>query len=255
MDLTSRFSSPFTSRAPSPSGPRATSPDSNPKGKPFYNPTKMATVVTSTDVMSRAKSINQLNEQHNASRRQSTPTNGYSDNRSKSLESKTASSAFSTKHPEEPRPAKKSDSKPVREFSPVILVRPSTFIQAMNPPPSPQAKPKDYINGNGNAPPRDRSNQDRIPSRFRKAMSQHNTNMSRSRSIHELADTSLENHAHSLQDQIRQARAEHRKFFDDAQSHTTFTNNRARERISAEWTRTSSMRNLRASPSLDYRRL
>ena len=262
MEPGSRFNTPFQSRQPSPSASksRATSPDSN--GKPYYSSSKMATVVTSTDVLSRAKSINQLNEQANASSRRPTISNGTDSNRSKSLSkdySNSSSSAFTKRgSTEDSKP--KNESKPVREFSPVILVRPSTFIQAMNPPPSPQAKPKDYVNAPST---RDRSNQDRIPSRFRKAMhhtssSSSNSTMTRARSIHDLhQDTALENHAMGLQDQIRQARAEHRKFFDDAQSHTTYNSNSrsARDRMSAEWNRTSSMRNLRASPARDYRRL
>ena len=252
MEHVSRFNTPFQSRQPSPSAAksRGTSPEIN--GRPFHS---------TTDVLSRAKSINQLNGQSNASRKPST-SNGTDFNRSKSFSNdykdSNSSSAFNKRGSTTEESRVKNETKPpVREFSPVILVRPSTFIQAMNPPPSPHARPKDYVNAPSS---RDRSNQDRIPSRFRKAMS-HNTtsNMTRSRSIHELhqESTSLEHHAQGLQDQIRQARAEHRKFFDDAQSHTTYNPNSrtARERMSAEWNRTASMRNLRASPSRDYRRL
>ena len=256
MEHVSRFNTPFQSRQPSPSATRSRGPSPDINGRPFHS---------TTDVLSRAKSINQLNGQgQSTASRKTSISNGTDTNRSKSLSNdySNSSSAFTKRGSttEESRP-KNETKPPVREFSPVILVRPSTFIQAMNPPPSPHARPKDYVNAPSS---RDRSNQDRIPSRFRKAMN-HNSNtpssstMTRSRSIHELhqESSSMEHRAQGLQDQIRQARSEHRKFFDDAQSHTTYNSNSrtARERMSAEWNRTSSMRNLRPSPSLDYRRL
>ena len=97
--------------------------------------------------------------------------------------------------------------------------------------------------------------------------------MTRSRSIHELHEASLGAKANSLQDQIRQARADHLRAYDDAASHTHYTTKRngytapserarrgspARSEVKQAFEalgRTSSMRSLRSSPNVEYRRL
>merc|ERR1739848_414334 len=82
---------------------------------------------------------------------------------------------------------------------------------------------------------------DKVPSRFRRAMQHSSSNtsssnsttsgstgnagssgMTRSRSIHELHEASLGAKANNLQEQIRQARADHLRAYDDAQSHTRY---------------------------------
>jgi len=102
--------------------------------------------------------------------------------------------------------------------------------------------------------------------------------MSRSRSIHELHEQSLGAKANTLQEQIRQARADHLRAYDDAQSHThynpqvregpgrsSFTDRARRgspvrsevKHAFEALGRTSSMRSLRSSPAnhvMDYRR-
>jgi len=151
----------------------------------------------------------------------------------------------------------------IKEFSPVILVRPSTFIQAMS-----AVSPAPPISNNQAS-----KNQDRIPSRFRRAMNVSNAtsssaSMTRSKSIHELNDASLGSRAANLQDKIRQAKSDHQKVFDDARSHTHYTRKFSSNgtegpsrdsRASShqpEWVaKAHSMRSLRASPIGDYRRL
>jgi len=151
----------------------------------------------------------------------------------------------------------------IKEFSPVILVRPSTFFQAMS-----AVSPAPPISNNQAS-----KNQDRIPSRFRRAMNVSNAtsssaSMTRSKSIHELNDASLGSRAANLQDKIRQAKSDHQKVFDDARSHTHYTRKFSSNgtegpsrdsRASShqpEWVaKAHSMRSLRASPIGDYRRL
>jgi len=136
----------------------------------------------------------------------------------------------------------------------VVMVGPSTFIQSSS----------SSSNSNDTGPDK---NQDRIPSRFRRAMQHNNqtssnsssSGMFKSKSIHELNEASLGSRATGLQDKIRQARADHRKVFDEAQSHTTYgskgfqssTNHSTSHRgtrETPEWLNRS-MRSLRASPA------
>ena len=304
-----------TSRAGSPGDSRATSP--GPTGKPYYSPTKMATVVptpnNSTLSRSRSKSVlvDQETEKETRSAWREGKAASYFD-KAKSVQ-KEVSSAFKydsaidaisrrsskeeikSNYSSSRRPSVVSDSsdKPrsIKEFSPVVLVRPSTFIQSSNASndkkvpekpssgikpvkPAEPAKPAvvtvgpstflpSSSNSNDTGPDK---NQDRIPSRFRKAM-QHNNNSSsdsstgmfKSKSIHELNEASLGSRATGLQDKIRQARADHRKVFDEAQSHTTYgskgfanSNNHSSmtrgTRETPEWLNRS-MRSLRASPA------
>ena len=149
---------------------------------------------------------------------------------------------------------------PIREFSPIVLVRPSTFIKAMTPTPerrfNTKSKASDKLKDTYPDPPvdtrdntrpglgnssRSGTENDKVPSRFRRAMQHSSSNtsssnsttsgstgnagssgMTRSRSIHELHEASLGAKANNLQEQIRQARADHLRAYDDAQSHTRY---------------------------------
>ena len=155
----------------------------------------------------------------------------------------------------------KSQQSPIREFSPIVLVRPSTFIKAMTPTPerrfntksksaSDKAKesyPDPPVDTRGDTRPGSSgttttnkgTENDKVPSRFRRAMQHSSSNntssssstsgsgnagsgMTRSRSIHELHEASLGAKADNLQEQIRQARADHLRAYDTAQSHTHY---------------------------------
>jgi len=298
-----------TSRAGSPtSTSRATS--SGPTGKPYYSTTKMATVVPTPNSFG-SKSVHRSEEENSkpawkdvgkaysssyfekaqndgaafkndtsisASRRSS-----KEEDFTKSINSRRSSKDFiPSRRPSVGDPGSTEKPKTIREFSPtpVVLVRPSTFIQGSSDKPektvakpfkdfNPVVKvgPSTFIPTSSPTPPTNASdkNKDKIPSRFRKAM-QHNNHSSipssgmiRSKSIHELNEASLGLKATGLQDQIRQARADHRKVFDDAQSHTTYgsrgfqnssnhQNSHRGTRETPDWLNRS-MRSLRASPS------
>ena len=300
-----------TSRAGSPtSTSRATS--SGPTGKPYYSPTKMATVVPTPNSFG-SKSVHRSEEENSkpawkdAGKASSSSYFEKAQNNGAAFKNDTSISASRRSSKEEDftksinarrsskdfipsrRPSvgdlSGSTEKPktIREFSPtpVVLVRPSTFIQGSSDKPektvakpltkdfNPVVKvgPSTFIPTSSPTPPTNASdkNQDKVPSRFRKAM-QHNNHSSnpssgmvRSKSIHELNEASLGLKATGLQDQIRQARADHRKVFDDAQSHTTYgsrgfqnssnhQNSHRGTRETPEWLNRS-MRSLRASPA------
>ena len=354
MSRKNSIASPINSNTSS----RTTSPEptTTTAGKPYFNSSRMATVVTKPE-FSRSKSHHELALNPKDSSLGSYPptsssslgfhrnellkdNNSLSESRSydnfsraKSLHRDNqaftnSSSKWSNKSDSATdvtsatsKPPTRAHS-PIKEFSPVILVRPSTFIQAMNPYVAnvPQGK-RDRSWGKDKAEKSssslsstssssttvtpslssssssstttstptsiktstttsDRSNQDKIPSRFRKAMQHSNANagMSRSRSIHELHEQSLGAKANTLQEQIRQARADHLRAYDDAQSHThynpqhregpgrnSFTDRARRgspvrsevKHAFEALGRTSSMRSLRSSPAnhvMDYRR-
>ena len=298
-----------TSRAGSPtSTSRATS--SGPTGKPYYSTTKMATVVPTPNSfgsksvyrseeetskpawkdVGKASSSSYFEKAQNNGAAFKNDTSISASRRSskeedftKSINSRRSSKDFiPSRRPSIGDPGSTEKPKTIREFSPppVVLVRPSTFIQGSSDKPektvakpfkdfNPVVKvgPSTFIPTSSPTPPTNASdkNQDKIPSRFRKAM-QHNNHSSnpssgmvRSKSIHELNEASLGLKATGLQDQIRQARADHRKVFDDAQSHTTYgsrgfqnssnhQNSHRGTRETPEWLNRS-MRSLRASPS------
>jgi hypothetical protein len=298
-----------TSRAGSPtSTSRATS--SGPTGKPYYSATKMATVVPTPNSFG-SKIVNRSEEENSksgwkdvgkassSSYFEKAQNNGAAfkndtsisasrrsskdEDFTKSINSRKSSTDFiPSRRPSVGDPGSTEKPKTIREFSPtpVVLVRPSTFIQGSSDKPektvakpfkdfNPVVKvgPSTFIPTSSPTPPTNASdkNQDKIPSRFRKAM-QHNNHSSnpssgmvRSKSIHELNEASLGLKATGLQDQIRQARADHRKVFDDAQSHTTYgsrgfqnssnhQNSHRGTRETPEWLHRS-MRSLRASPA------
>ena len=300
-----------TSRAGSPtSTSRATS--SGPTGKPYYSATKMATVVPtpnsfgSKSVVHRSEEENSKPAWKDAGKASSSSYFEKAQNNGAAFKNDTSISASRRSSKEEDftksinsrrsskdfipsrRPSvgdlgSTEKPKTIREFSPtpVVLVRPSTFIQGSSDKPektvakpltkdfNPVCKvgPSTFIPTSSPTPPTNASdkNQDKVPSRFRKAM-QHNNHSSnpssgmvRSKSIHELNEASLGLKATGLQDQIRQARADHRKVFDDAQSHTTYgsrgfqnssnhQNSHRGTRETPEWLNRS-MRSLRASPA------
>ncbi len=150
----------------------------------------------------------------------------------------------------------------------ITLERPSKFIQQssnLDRPPRPPPNPL---------------NQDRIPSRFRRAMGHQQSNhptMSRARSLHQLNEEPIASTRQptDLQDRIRQAKETHWRAFDDAKSHTSVNKTTSSTATSGsgsntsggyvsrnpgesagDWlNRASSMRNLRASPAHEYRRL
>ena len=299
-----------TSRAGSPtSTSRATS--SGPTGKPYYSPTKMATVVPTPNSFG-SKSVHRSEEENSkpawkdagkassSSYFEKAQNNGAAfkndtsisasrrsskeEDFTKSINSRRSSKDFiPSRRPSIGDQGSTEKPKTIREFSPtpVVLVRPSTFIQGSSDKPektvakpltkdfNPVVKvgPSTFIPTSSPTPPTNASekNQDKVPSRFRKAM-QHNNHSSnpssgmvRSKSIHELNEASLGLKATGLQDQIRQARADHRKVFDDAQSHTTYgsrgfqnssnhQNSHRGTRETPEWLNRS-MRSLRASPA------
>lgn len=288
-----------TSRAGSP-GSRATSP--GPTGKPYYSPTKMATVVPTPNNNSfRSKSVllDQKTEEETRSAWREGKTSSYFEkaksvqkdgsafkhdsaidaiSRRSSKEDIKSSSSYSSSRRPSVAPDSADKPRTIKEFSPVVLVRPSTFIQSSNEkkgpekPPLKPAKPAVVTVGpstfiqspssSSNDTGQDK-NQDRIPSRFRKAMqhssSNHNPSLVRAKSIHELNEASLGVKATGLQDQIRQARADHRKVFDEAQSHSTYgskgfqnssnhSSSHRGSRETPEWLNRS-MRSLRASPA------
>ena len=273
IDL-SRATSPFSSRTTSPEPQRMA--NGHPSGKPYFSPSRMATVVSKPE-FPRSKSNMEISPDHAAGSppKKSDNTSNYESrfDRAKSLHRDTQ--AFTSKSaPREEIPKSRQPS-PIKEFSPVILVRPSTFIQAMSPTAAQRVATSLANKGN---------EKDKIPSRFRRAM-QHpskdskdssgssGSGMTRSRSIHELHEASLGAKANSLQDQIRQARADHLRAYDDAASHTHYTTKRngytapserarrgspARSEVKQAFEalgRTSSMRSLRSSPNVEYRRL
>lgn len=211
-----------------------------------------------------------LDEPTNYSRSSRRPSSTTNDTPPKPPRDETSNKNSSSRRPSDEasykssssrRPSTTSDTqkRTIREFSPVILVRPSTFIQAMS-----SNEGTTYLNQQQQQQGASK-NQDKIPSRFRRAMN-HNSQqrdtsggMYKSKSIHELNEASMEARASKLQDQIRQARNDHQKVFDGAQSHTHYARKgllNGQERHQPEWvSKAASMRSLRASPIGDYRRL
>ena len=300
----SRSTSIVNSLTTTPTASRATSPVSS--GKPQYATSVKTANVISTRNIERAKSVFNFEDEPKNSYKKEQSNASYFD-RSKSVHKDDpykAGSAFMNRHDynkpptvsrreskeeiksplsyrrasgkedykpppsaSSSRKTSREDAKGSKDLSPVILVRPSTFIQAQKI--STEQQPGDSIKKIKPPEISPDKQQDRIPSRFRKGnhhAAQGSGGMNRAKSIHELNEASLGQKTTILQDQIRQARADHMKIFDDAQSHTHYTTRHdtrhqregSRSRFDTDWLNratTTSMRSLRSSPAMDYRRL
>jgi hypothetical protein len=288
----STMRSPAESRATSPTLMQHTTPskfDELHQTRTYYSPARSATVV-STSYMQRSKSIHHLNDDIEPPQK-SRPWISSSYNKSNRATSMNRdcwispmnrdwtqtydSKAFTS--------SAQTRNTPVRDepinTGPRVIERPSRLIKSVTPSPREDRPPRPQHQTNFDY---NTSRVDRIPSRYKKAMNHSNTSsMTRSRSVHQLnEETKKPSTSHLLQDQINKAKNDHKRVFDDAKCHTSFqreqnynrsklftdtarsgqtssttTTTRPRE-SNGDWlTRTSSARNLRVSPTMEYRRL
>jgi hypothetical protein len=269
----STLKSPDESRATSPTS-RHTSPSNKfeepPRTRPYFSQARMATVVPTSN-MQRSKSFIHVNDDKSSSKPWVSPMN-------RDWKQTYDSKAFTYNA--------RSRNTPVRDepinAGPKVLERPSKFIKSVTPGPREDRPPRpqhpttlDY-----------NTSRDKIPSRFRRAMNHSSSTtvtsgMTRSRSFYQLNEEADNKPSSHLQDQIKKAKDDHRRVFDDAKSHTSYqreqdysrsklltadtvrsssqtsstSSTRPRETTGDWLSRTASVRNLRASPTMEYGRL